>query len=310
MGIAEASQSRLAYVVETVIGTTPATPSFQTLRYTSESIRRDKRTVTSDEVRGDGNVPAPVDVGASVSGNINAELSYGTFDVFFESLFRSAWATNVLKNGITPKGVTLEKTLETGTTDSFLRYRGCKIGSLDLDITAREIVKANWGVMGIDNPAGTTSPISGATYAAATTTPPLNATQNVAALAIGGITGSPKVRSVQLRFQNEMYDNDVVGQYAPDSQGQGRFLVTGSIDTYFEDLNLYNAIVGHDDVTLSITIGAASGAKYTISVPKIKLASGAPVIGGNNQAVRLQPDISAYYDSSSAATCTITRAVA
>lgn len=57
MTVADASQARLAYVAETVIGTTPATPVFQTMRYVSEGVNLTKQTAIPDEIRPDRNVP-------------------------------------------------------------------------------------------------------------------------------------------------------------------------------------------------------------------------------------------------------------
>lgn len=310
MPIAEASQSRLAYVVETVPGTTPATPTFKVMREVSESIVLRKTTINSDEIRADANLSSIIDVGRMVEGSVNAELSYGTFDDFLESLFRSTWASNVLKNGVTQKSFTLEKTFEQGTTDNFIRYRGCKVNTLELNLETRQIVRANFGIMGLGSPTPTQAIIAGATYSAPNSNPVLNANANIGSLVLGGVTSSPKIRSASLRFTSNLYANDILGQYEPDSHGIGRFEVSGELDTYFENIDVYSAIVGHSDVSLALTIGAASGSKYTISLPKLKLQEGSPQIGGNSQPVRLSVPFQAYYDSTLDATCSITRGVA
>jgi len=310
MAIAEASQSRLAYVAEVTPGVIPATPSFKTLRLVNENIRLAKQSVVSDELRGDGNVTSIIDVGRSVEGPIAGELSYGTFDDFFEALFRSTWSTNVLKNGIAHKTFAFEKTFEQGATDSFIRYRGCRVNTLDLTLEARQIARVSFGIMGIGSPTPTSAIITGATYAAPSTTPVLNAATNVGALAMTGVTATPKIRSLNLSIRSNIYQNDVVGAYEPDSHGLGRFEVSGTMQAYFENLDLYSAIIDHTDVSLSTTIGAASGSKYTLALPKLKLMEGSPVIGGNSQAVIMEVPFQAYYDGTSAATATLTRAVA
>ena len=310
MPIAEASQTRLAWVPEVTIGTTPATPTFQTARYTSEGLKFGKQTVVSDEIRGDGNVTDIIDVGRSVAGPLAMELSYGTFDALFESLFRSTWATNVLKNGITHKSFTFEKTFEQGATDSFIRYRGCEVDTLDLQLESRQIIKGSFGLRGLGSPTPTTAIITGATYTAATTTPVLNAATNVGALTVGGITASPKIKSMNIQFRSGLYENDAIGAFDVDSLGLGRFEVSGNMVTYFRDLDTYNAMLNHDDVSLTLTMGAASGSKYTLLLPKLKLLDGAPVVGGNSQAVMLDVPFQAKYDGTTAASAQLTRAVA
>lgn len=116
MSFADGSQVRLADVSETVIGTIPATPAFQIMRYRSSSIRLAKQVDISDEVRADRNVPGITDVGRNVAGSIETRFSYGTYDAWLERLLCSAFSTGVLKNGVTHKTGTLEATYEQGAT--------------------------------------------------------------------------------------------------------------------------------------------------------------------------------------------------
>jgi len=309
MGIAEASLTRLAYVAEATINTIPATPAFKTLRYVSEGIKASKQVAVSDEIRGDGNVTDIVDVGRSVEGPMAIELSYGTYDDFLEALLRSTWSTDVLVNGIAHKTFTFEKTFEQGATDSFIRYRGCRINSLDLTLESKALVKGSFGIMGIGSPTPTTAIISGATYAAATTVPVLNAATNVANLAVAGITASPKIKSLSLSIKSNLYANDQLGSLEADSHGLGRFEVTGTMQTYFRDLDTYNAIKSHSDVSLSFDIGAVSGSKYTFLLEAVKLLDGEPVAGGNSQSVMLDVPFQAKYGATTAGSMKITRAV-
>ncbi len=310
MSVAEGSQTRLAYVMETQAGVIPATPSWKTMRYVSETLTLDKQTSVPDEIRADRNVTDIVDVGRSVTGSINTLLSYGTFDDFLSALLCSDWSTNVLKNGIAQKTMAFEKTFELGATDAFTRYRGCRINTLDLSLSAKQFVTANWGVMGIGSPAPDTAIITGATYDAPTTSPVLNAALNIGSLSMTGITATPKIQQMSLRINNNVYANDVIGAYEADSHGLGRFEVTGSITTLFENADLYQAILNHTDLALSLTIGAASGSKYTLELPKIKGMNGGPVVGGNGRAVLIEMPFQAKYDATSAASMKITRAVA
>lgn len=310
MTVAEGSQSRLAYVPEVAIGVIPATPTWQTLRYTSESVLLDKQTAIPDEIRPDRNVSDIVDVGRSVTGPVNGVLSYGTYDDLLAGLFCGDWAANVLKNGITPKTFAFEKTFEQGAQDSFIRYRGCRINTLDLQLTAKQFITSNFGIMGLGSPVPTNAIITGATYLAPTTTPVLNAALNVGVLEIGGMTASPKLQAASVRINNNIYANDVIGQYETYSHGLGRFEVTGSITALFETLDLYNAILAHDDLTLTLTLGAATGSKYTLSIPKMKGMNGGPVTRGNNQSVIVEMPFQAKFDATSGASMVLTRAVA
>lgn len=310
MTVADGSQTRLGDIAEVTIGSIPATPAWQQIRYVSSDVRLAKQTDIPDEIRGDRNVASIVDVGRSVEGSVRTLLSYGSFDEWFSRLFCADWASNVLKNGLLHKTGALEWTFEQGATDSFIRTVGCRWDTLDLRFRAKQSVEADWGIKGLGVPVPTTAIIAGATYVAPTTTPVLNAALNVGGLAITGITNAPKIQSLNLNIRNNLYANDVVGQYDTYSHGLGRFEVSGSMNTYFENLDTFNAIVNHSDVAISITCGAASGQKYTFAMPKVKLMDGGPPVPGNGQAVMLEVPFQAYFDGTLGASMSITRAVA
>ncbi|MBW7990049.1 MAG: hypothetical protein FVQ84_08550 [Planctomycetes bacterium] len=69
---------------------------FKDIRYTSESLGQDTDTVQSAEIRNDRQVVDIVRTNVSASGDINFELSYGSFDDFMEAALQSAaWSTEV-----------------------------------------------------------------------------------------------------------------------------------------------------------------------------------------------------------------------
>lgn len=310
MTVAAGSQTRLAYVMETTPGQIPATPSWQNVRYVTEGLNFEKQTDTPNEVRADRNVSDIVDVGRQLQGPINGLLSYGTYDDFLSALLCAEWSTNQLKNGNVEKTIAFEKTFRLGAANSLLRYTACRINSLDLQMTSRQNITANFGIMGISAAAPASVPITGATYAAETTTPVLNAGLNVGALALAGISASPKIQSLSLRITNNLYMDDIVGQYETYNIGLGRFEVSGNLTALFESADLYNAIRNHDDLSLSTTIGAASGAKYKIDIPKLKGMNGSPVGTGNGRSVVIEMPFMAKFDATLGASISITRAVA
>jgi hypothetical protein len=79
---------------------------------------------------------------------------------------------------------------------------------------------------------------------------------------------------------------------------------------YFEDLYTYNAILNHSDVGISFTVGNATLQKYTFALENVKLMDGGPSAPGNGKAVMMTVPFQAYYGPSSAASMSITRAVA
>lgn len=307
MTVAAGSLVRLAYVAEATIGTIPATPTWQVLRYQRADIKASKQTDTPDEVRPDGNSTAPVDVGQTVDGSIECLFSYGSYDDFLSLLFRKDWASNVLVNGTAHKTVAIEEFFETGATDVFSRFVGVRINTLDLTIEAKKPVGASFGVMGLESPAPAAAIVTGASYTAATETEVFNAALNVADLAFTGVTNSPVINKLSLRINSGLYANEAVGNRGVYSHGLGLFRVEGSITALFENKDTYEAILNHTTLGLSFSLEDAAGNSYLFEIPKLKLMSGGPSKPGNGRGVVIDAPLQAFVDSGIAGTMKITR---
>jgi len=307
MSIAEGSLVRLAHIPEVTIGTIPATPAWQIARWVSADFGPSKQTETPDEVRPDGNGVAPVDVGQTTGGNINCLLSYGTFDDWLASLFRQAWATNVLVNGTADRALAFEEFYEQGATDTFIRHPGCRINTLDITLEAKKSVQANFGIMGLETLAPASAIIAGATYVAATETEVFNSALNVADLEISGITNSPVIQRMNLRISSNVYDNDAVGRRGTYQHGKGKFVVSGSILAYFETQDTYEAARAHTTVGLSWSLGDAAGNSYLFEIPKNKLMDGKVTKPGNGRAVMVDAPFQGFVDAGIGGTMKITR---
>ncbi|NKJ34110.1 phage tail tube protein [Rhizobium sp. SG570] len=309
MSTADSSLTRLAYVMEDQPGVIPDTPAWKALNYVSETLDVQKQTDTPEEINGTRDVTDIVDLGRSVTGGVNTLLRYAAYDDLFSALFCAEWAGNVLKNGRLVKSMAFEKTFDFGGSSGYARYYGCRMNTLDLQLNSRTFAQANWGVMGLGAPDPDDDIITDATYAAASTAPVLNTGLNIGSLVVGGVTVPPKIQQANLNITNNIYANDVLGKYEPDSHGLGTFTVTGSLTALFDSIELYQKVLQHADLSLSLKIGAAANSNYVFSLGKIK-ASGGPQVGGNNRAVVMQMNISAKIDPAISGTMSLTRAVA
>lgn len=83
----------LRAVAEVTFGTTPASPALDAIRFTSESLNFSSNFTTSQEIRSDRMTPDTIQTEASAAGDINGELSYGTYDSLMEAGLFSTWAT-------------------------------------------------------------------------------------------------------------------------------------------------------------------------------------------------------------------------
>jgi hypothetical protein len=81
--MSNADEVGLAYVEESTWGTKePGNPTMQDLRFTGESLAQTTETVTSAEIRSDRQRTGLIRTNVGAGGDINFELSYGSYDEF------------------------------------------------------------------------------------------------------------------------------------------------------------------------------------------------------------------------------------
>lgn len=309
MNIAAASRSRVAYVPEASFAATPAAPSFIDIRRTSGNLATKKTTVVSDEIQLDRNVRDEYQVGQDVSGSYDFELSYGSFDDMIAGVLQSAWANNVIANGATQQSFTFEEAVDLGGGSlSFRRFLGCEVNSMTLTFASRAAVKGSVMMMGRQELVDGTA-ITGATYALPNTNPILTSV-SVGSLAIAGLTPAPKIKQLALTVANNLRIRDRVGSLFSEEFGDGSCDVTGTMDVYYEGGGIYAAVLAHGGGAVNLTVGVASGAKYTISMPNVVFLDGAVRLGGKNDDVMVSVPFRARFDPVSQASITITRGVA
>ncbi|MDA5170272.1 phage tail tube protein, partial [Acinetobacter baumannii] len=101
---------RLYACEEAVLGTTPANPIWYTVRRVSDGLSENVSTEESSEVVDSRFRQGGVVTEAEVAGQLEFELSLGTFDLFLSALAFNNWATNSLTiGGAVRKSLTLVK---------------------------------------------------------------------------------------------------------------------------------------------------------------------------------------------------------
>ena len=96
MALGSANLVKVGLVRETTLGTVPATPKWEPMRYTGETLTGAPRTVLSDEIVTGRMVADLTQVGREVGGNIDFEWSYhrfgyGGLDLALEGALCAAW---------------------------------------------------------------------------------------------------------------------------------------------------------------------------------------------------------------------------
>ena len=299
MAIADTSQTQIAFTEEdTFLAGTPATPAWQKTRMTGESLNYSIENTTSDEIRPDADVADLIQTNANVGGDVNFELTFGATDtdILLEHALRGSFSTNTLKGGIERKSLSIEKLFETGSSDQYFRFFGCVVNALNLNVQAGSILTGSFGLMGLSGTTGQAA-LSGATYVDANSNDVMTAV-DVASITVGGVTGDLFYTDLSVSLTNNCRYQQAVGSLAAIGIGYGRREITGTLNAYFEDQDLYEEFIAGN--ASSLTFQCTDGTNtYTVTLPKIKYSSGQVVAGGNNADVMAEMQLQALFDATS-----------
>jgi len=288
---------------ETTWGTTPAAGNFEELRYTGESLVFNVETASSSQIRSDRNVSDVVRTQASTSGDVQFELSYGSFDTLLEGLMMGSWATDVLKNGTTLKSFSIEKYFE--GLNKYHTFKGLRVSSMSLDLGAGDMVTGSFAFLGKGIATGTSSASTG-TPTAANSNSIFNAVDNVTVLKEGGSTYSDKVMSLSLSVENNLRANQSVGSLEATRIGFGQFNVSGSMSVYFQNQGVFDKFVNGTDSSIEFTLSDGTNS-YNVLIPKVEYTAANVTAGGANSDVMAEVEFTAKYDATNDCTLKITR---
>lgn len=181
------NRTAIRFVSETDFNSIPANPVFQSLRYTGESVAYNRRNITSNEIRSDRMTADLITVGADVSGDLNFELSFASFDELIAAALCSAWSAptggvSSIKNGVNLLSFTIQKHFQDLAVPIYQNFIGCRIGGMTLDFQTGQILTGTFSVMGCQ---ADTSPnqIAGATIQSpGLGNEPMNAVSNLSSI--------------------------------------------------------------------------------------------------------------------------------
>jgi len=118
MSFASSNRTALRFIKESTFGVTPATPVFQALRFTGESLNYNLSNITSNEIRDDRQRSALVQVQSDAAGDLNIEMSYNSYDEFLQAAFASAWGTATdIVDSLTISAVAADNSLNSSGTE-------------------------------------------------------------------------------------------------------------------------------------------------------------------------------------------------
>ena len=283
--MANGSRHSMRYVAEASYGVTPTTPAFKPIRHTGTTLALTKEALQSEEIRNDRQIADFRHGAFQTGGDINVELSYGSFDELLGAVLCGTWAadtpvlgTGQLKAGIERRSFTIERHFGDLLTAQkpYHRFTGVEFNTLAVSVAANAMITATLGVVG-QGFATNTAEIAGATYATATTTSPLDS-----------FTGSLKeagsliavITEIQLNVENGLESRFVVGSKQSIRPSIGRSNVSGTITAYFEDSTLLDKFVNETESSIEFELPDGAGNNLIFKLPRVKYNGGQPDVEG------------------------------
>lgn len=308
MAFASGMQRDIAVINEVTYGTTPATPAFKYMRVTEGSGMN--ATKSADVIRQLSTHSNPVDLielGQDASGSYAMVPSYGDAfeNMLLAAIRRTAFTTNTAWNGRDVVSQSIEEKI-TGTAANYLRFTGVEVESLDINVTARQLMQSSVQLQGKQASIATTA-LTGATYTAANTEEVYTGL-GVTGLAIQSLSPVPSVRSITASIKHAIDPINTLGSKYRSATVFDQIDVTGQVETMFEDNAAYQAFLNHTSGAITFTVGSVTLKKYRFTFPKVYFQEGTVSQTGNGPVI-VTLGYTAVYDGTNG-TVKIERAIA
>ena len=201
-------------------------------------------------------------------------------------------SAKMVRNGILKNSILLEKRFL--DIVQFATYEGFRLGQLNVNVTAEELVSGSFSGMG-EREVLAGSSVSGSDVASSANNS-MSASVDVGSVVQGSTILTTALRSVQFSANNNLRMLRAIANQFPTQINYGTFEVTGTIEAYFEDLLLYNQFTAHTSALLSFILTDNEDQSIIFTFPSVFFLSAPLPIPGENQDIIASIEFSAVRD--------------
>lgn len=274
-----------------------ATLTWKEVPITSESLAANLTSSISDRITASRSYANSVVTQGEVSGSIGFEAEAGTFmdDMLKAALqVTSAWASGAsIQNGSSVSCLAfLKKVRNAAGTDDYYVFRGCQVDSMSINVSPGSFITGELSIMGTRSGAGllgaaapandalTTKP-AGWTLTPVTSTNLMSSVFALQNLEVQDTTGTDIgviAQELSLTMSNQLRQQFAVGTGTPFAAGvaSGRFQCTATLNAYYSDPTIVNAMMADDDLKLVFSILDAAGEGWSFLCDFCKITSAPP----------------------------------
>lgn len=202
----------------------------------------------------------------------------------------------MLRNGTTLSSFTVQKHLQDLATPLFINYTGARVGALNLNFQANQILTGSISLMALAA-ATSTSQFGSATIDPATTTEAMNAVGNITSIWIDDAASSAYFSDMSLNLDNSLRPQDAIGTLGHVGVALGTLQLSGNINIYFEDSTMYDKYLNGTAFSIAMAVQDTAGNAYIITLPKVKFETGEVVSGGLDTDIMLNATWRAIKDA-------------
>jgi len=193
-------------------------------------------------------------------------------------------ATTIITNGAnTADTYTFRKRALKDSTYYYWYYRGCKISSMSFNFSTGSILNGSFSIIGLTEEATTTA-ISGETTVEVQSYSIMNSVSSIGAIYVDGITlGTCSFSSLDINVDNQINSSKSIGVLGACGTVSFSLNVTGNVEVYFNNLDLYDKFLAAQDFSMTIILTDSDGNNIGINIPYAKFESLDTPIGGKDQ---------------------------
>jgi hypothetical protein len=303
--IATGSQHTVSYVAESTYGTTPSTPAYTPIPFTGTTLGMQKDSIVSNKLRSDRQIEDLRHGNKSASGDITAELEYGSFDDLLQAMSMGTWASDVLTSGTTRRSFTLERYFGNLDTPEYHRYTGCEVNTMSMTVAPNAMVETTFGFIGQDVSTGTAR-VTGSTDNSVTDYQPFDSFTG--SITEGG-SAIATVTQIDLNWTNGLETAYVIGTDTTIQPSDSKSNLTGTLTAFFTSSALYDKFLNETSSEIVFTLTDPAGNDLQFDIPNVKYNAGNPDVSGEGR-VTVALEFQALYNSGDSSQIVITRTAA
>ncbi len=284
---AKGSNVAIGYQLESTYGSDPGSPDLQKLYYTGEGLQLSRNIIESNTLQSNRNAAAPSLGNHNVAGQLTCELQ-AYIGRLLKGVLGSCTTsgtdpyTHVLKVGTSIPSFTIEKGFTDLGTPQYMKYNGCKIGSMGLNIKPEGFQEVTFNFIGAKETVGTSS------FDATMTDLGKQSWSGFEGTVKEGGSSIATIMEASINVENGLDESIFClgGAGIRSDLPEGMVKVTGSIKALFDAITLYNKAIGGTESSLEFIFtkgtgaGSAGNEKLTITIPELIYEPKTPVVSG------------------------------